>query len=152
MSLVKAKMSKAVNLQFFSEVHKHTIAVYLLKNKCSLMFPNYNNQKEDNVSPSKFSRKWKTNVWFALHRKLATPVVLLNDFCSDLAFCHLGKGRKTALLPGVGRMVVWGCVGVRWGLCCIPGMELPPGVILGHCLGLLCSANAPYSTVLNTWR
>lgn len=47
------------------------------------MFPNYNNQRENNRSLPKLSRKWKTNVRFALRKKLPTPAVLLNDLHRD---------------------------------------------------------------------
>lgn len=49
------------------------------------MFLNYNNQRENNRSLPKLSRKWKTNVRFALHKKLPTSAaaVLLNDLHRD---------------------------------------------------------------------
>lgn len=73
------------------------------------MFPNYNNQKEGNISPSKLSRKWKTNLWFALHRKLATPAVLLDDFCRDWPFVTWSRAENLPCSLGLGRMVVWEC-------------------------------------------
>lgn len=40
-------------------------------------------QSEDNISPPKLRRKWKTHVRFALHKKLSTPALLLNEFHRD---------------------------------------------------------------------
>lgn len=74
------------------------------------MFANYNNQREDNISPPKLSRNWKTNVRFALHKKLSTPAVLLNDFRRDWP---LPPGQEQKNCPafwgktyGVGMLIV----------------------------------------------
>lgn len=47
------------------------------------MFPNYTNQREDNVSSPKVGRKWQTEVIIALYKKWSTPAVLLSDFHRD---------------------------------------------------------------------
>lgn len=81
------------------------------------MFPNYNNQKEHNISPPKLSRKWRTNLCFALQRKLATPDVLLNVFCRDWPFVTWSRAEKLPCSLGLGRMVAWQCCLLLGGMC-----------------------------------
>lgn len=134
-----------IHLLYIFNEHKYLSTSYVPKLQ----------QREDNVNPPKLSRRWKTKVRFALHKKPSTPAALHNDFHRDWP---LPPGQEQKNHPAS-----WGWAGL-WcggaGCCCgvrsrggwsavLPTSYLPRGC-LGHCCGVLSPGLFP--TVLNNWR